>query len=168
MVRPKRSSPILTNAALREAAIRTIGENLDLGNGRTLKQYSQEIQSLRDAIAKYNSTLSTLDDLARTIKAAETKLRDSSEHMLLGVAAKYGKDSREYGQAGGVLKSERKRPLNTSKATTKATTKATAKKSSNPVIPTESILEETQPLVTLNGQSNVTSNGNGNGKTLVI
>jgi hypothetical protein len=80
--------------------------------------------------------------------------------MLLGVAAKYGKDSREYGQAGGVLKSERKRPS--------SPFKTTAKKASNPVLPAEPTLEETLPLITLNGQSNVTSNGNGNGKTLVM
>jgi DNA repair ATPase RecN len=159
MVRPKRSSDTLTNAEKREAAFRTIEENLDLGNGRTLEQYSSEIQSLRDAIATYNSTLSTLDNLSRDIKAAETKLRDSSEHMLLGVAAKYGKDSREYGQAGGVLKSERKRPK---------TSKGTAKKASNSVIPAEPILEEKLPLMPLNGQNTVTSNGNGNGKTLVV
>jgi hypothetical protein len=33
--------------------------------------------------------------------------------MLAGVAAKYGKDSDEYEKAGGVRKSERKRPTRT-------------------------------------------------------
>jgi DNA repair ATPase RecN len=156
MVRPKRSSNTLKNAEQREAGLRTIEETLDLGNGRTLKQYTQDIQSLRNAIATYNSTLSTLDNLSRDIKAAEANLRDSSEHMLLGVAAKYGKDSREYGQAGGILKSERKRPgaLKTTQKTAKL------------AVATEQAIE-TMPLLTFTSQNQVTSNGNGNGKTLV-
>jgi hypothetical protein len=158
MVRPKRSSNTLKNAEQREAGLRTIEEKLDLGNGRTLKQYSQDIQSLRDAIATYNSTLSTLDNLARDIKTAEIKLRDSSEHMLLGVAAKYGKDSREYGQAGGILKSERKRP---------GTLKTAQKSAKLAVAAIEQPIESTLPRLTLTSQNQVTSNGNGNGKTLV-
>jgi DNA repair ATPase RecN len=157
MVRPKRSSSTLKNAEQREAGLRTIEEKLDLGNGRTLKQYSQDIQSLRDAIATYNSTLSTLDNLSRDIKTAEAKLRHSSEHMLLGVAAKYGKDSREYGQAGGILKSERKRP-------------STLKTSRKSIKSVDSAIEqpiETLPIITVTSPNQVTSNGNGNGKTLV-
>jgi len=161
MVRPKRSSDVLQKAQRREAGLRTIEEKLDLGNGRTLSQYSQDIQELRDAIAIYNSTLSTLDDLARDIKAAELKLRESSEHMLLGVAAKYGKDSREYGKAGGTLKSERKRLLRQPKT-------VTAQTSRQPTA--EPTLRENLPLLNLNGQKNVSlnGNGNGNGKALVI
>ncbi len=34
----------------------------------------------------------------------ERKLSDMAEHMLLGVATKYGKSSVEYGMAGGVPK----------------------------------------------------------------
>lgn len=38
-----------------------------------------------------------------------------SERMLAGVAARYGKDSSQYEQAGGVRKSERKRPTRKTK-----------------------------------------------------
>lgn len=41
----------------------------------------------------------------------EKQLRDLSERMLIAVAAKYGKNSYEYEMAGGVRKSERKRPV---------------------------------------------------------
>ncbi|MHC5599596.1 MAG: hypothetical protein ACYTXC_27285 [Nostoc sp.] len=34
-----------------------------------------------------------------------------TEHMLLSVAAKYGKNSDEYKMAGGVRRSDRKRPV---------------------------------------------------------
>ena len=39
------------------------------------------------------------------------KLDELTTRMLAGVAAKYGKDSREYEQAGGTRTSERKTPL---------------------------------------------------------
>ena len=38
-------------------------------------------------------------------------MRDYSERILLAVAVKYGRDSNEYEMAGGVRKSERKRPV---------------------------------------------------------
>jgi hypothetical protein len=43
------------------------------------------------------------------IKELERSLGDLSEQMLIGVAFKYSKDSREYEMAGGVRKSERVR-----------------------------------------------------------
>jgi hypothetical protein len=41
----------------------------------------------------------------------ERELSDMAEHMLLGVATKYGKSSVEYGMAGGVPKKLRRRGL---------------------------------------------------------
>ena len=41
----------------------------------------------------------------------EKALRDLNERCLSGVAAKYRKDSSEYEKAGGMRKSERKRPV---------------------------------------------------------
>lgn len=50
------------------------------------------------------------------MQAAEDRLKDLSERVLLGVATRYGKDSDEYEMAGGIRKSERKRPLRRAKA----------------------------------------------------
>jgi uncharacterized protein YoxC len=110
MARLKRSSRTLQKAEKREAGLQSISPTLDLGNQLTLAKYADLIQSLRSQIATYNSDLSSLDDLSRQIKDAEQQMRNLSEQMLLGVAAKYGKDSGEYGKAGGVLKSEHRRP----------------------------------------------------------
>lgn len=110
MPRPKRSSPTLQNAEQREASLQSISLELDLGNNLTIRSYSSLIDTLRAKLANYNSTLSDLDDQARQIKDVEKQLRNLSEQMLLGVAAKYGKNSSEYGKAGGVPKSERRRP----------------------------------------------------------
>jgi hypothetical protein len=145
MARPKRSSEVLQKAEKRQAGLQAIDPTLDLGNGLTLDAYSILIEALRSQIAIYNTALSALDDQTRQIKSIEQQLRSLSEQMLLGVAAKYGKDSREYGKAGGVPKSERRRPR-----------KPTTDKSNAPL----------QPLVmalSTNGNGTESTNGNGTG-----
>jgi hypothetical protein len=109
MARPKRNSRVLAQAEQREAGLMTIDPNLMLNEELTLASYSALIQKLRSHVATYNATLSTLDGIAREIEDTEALLRDRSERMLSGVAAKFGKTSNEYGKAGGKLKSERRR-----------------------------------------------------------
>lgn len=154
MARPKRSSTVLQKAEKREAGLQSISGSLDLGNDLTLQTYTRRIQALRSQISTYNSTLSTLDDLSRDIKSAEQELRDLSEQMLLGVAAKYGKNSGEYGKAGGVPKSERRRPMRKKTEPATKSSQATAAKPTN--ADTFKAMSEPQP-----------TNGNGNGKVLV-
>jgi hypothetical protein len=111
--RQKRSSAALEQAIRRSAAIHSIDENLDLGNGLTLAKYDQLIRTAQGDIAIYNQTLSDTDRAGSTVKDDEKHLRDLSERMLIAVAAKYGKDSYEYEMAGGTRKSERKKPSKT-------------------------------------------------------
>ena len=111
MSRAKRSSRILEQAERRAAAMRSIDANLDLGNGLKLADYNQLIQAVREDIAAYNETLSLADKGSHQVKEGERKLRDLTELMLVGVAAKYGKNSAEYEMAGGTRKSARKKPV---------------------------------------------------------
>jgi hypothetical protein len=150
MARPKRSSVVLQKAEKREAGLQSISPTLNLGNELTLETYSALIETLRSQISNYNIALSTLDDYSRQIKQTEQQLRNLSEQMLLGIAAKYGKNSGEYGKAGGVPKSERRRPVR------KQTT--------------ESESELSQPMIiaaSTNGNTAASVNGNSNGKMLV-
>jgi hypothetical protein len=149
MARPKRSSVILQKADKRQAGLQSIDPALNLGNQLTLDTYSTLIETLRSQIATYNSALSTLDDQSRQIKETELQLRSLSEQMLLGVAAKYGKDSREYGKAGGTPKSERRRP------------------DRKEVTPSDQLLKPLAIAPSTNGKASELSNGNGNGKMLV-
>jgi hypothetical protein len=110
MGRQKRSSAALEQAERRSAAMRSIDENLDLGNGLKLADYDQLIQTVRGDIATYNELLSDSDRAGSAVKDGEKLLRDLSERMLIAVAAKYGKNSYEYEMAGGTRKSERKKP----------------------------------------------------------
>jgi hypothetical protein len=110
MSRRKRLSPVLERAELRASSMTSIEPSLDLGNGLTLETYWEAIQSLREKQNQYNTLLSNVDRIYNELLADERSLGEMSEHMLSGVKVKFGRDSHEYEMAGGVRRSERKRP----------------------------------------------------------
>ncbi len=107
----KRSSPVIETAQTRLASLSSIDPALDLGNGLTAAAYKTAVQDVQAKLDTYNVLLSQADEASNTLSAAEKELRSLSERMLAGVAVKFGKDSDEYEMAGGVRKSERKRPI---------------------------------------------------------
>lgn len=111
MARRKRTSQMLEKAVRRAAGINSIDPNLDLGNGLTLPTFSTLIETMQTKENAYNSALSNLDKLYREMLETERELGDMAEHMLLGVATRYGKSSVEYGMAGGVPKNQRRKKL---------------------------------------------------------
>lgn len=111
MVRRKRTSQTLEKAVRRAASLSSISPNLDLGNGLTLPAFSTLIETMRTRENEYNSALSNLDKLYREMLETESELGDMAEHMLLGVATRYGKSSVEYGMAGGIPKNQRHKRL---------------------------------------------------------
>ncbi|WP_341530853.1 hypothetical protein WKK05_17215 [Nostoc sp. UHCC 0302] len=111
MARKKRSSQVLEKAVRRAAGINSIGVNLDLGNGLTQPAFSTLIETMRTQENAYNTALSNLDKLYREMLETEDELADMAEHMLMAVGTRYGKSSVEYGMAGGVPKSQRRRGL---------------------------------------------------------
>ncbi|GET38899.1 hypothetical protein [Microseira wollei] len=111
MARRKRTSQVLEKAVRRLASISSIDPNLDLGNSLTLAEFSTLIETMQTKENAYNTALSTLDKLYREMLQTERELADMAEHMLLGVATRYGKSSVEYGMAGGVPKNQRRKRL---------------------------------------------------------
>ncbi|PSR19081.1 hypothetical protein C8255_03995 [filamentous cyanobacterium CCP3] len=109
-MRRKRLSIKLHKAEVRAASMDSIDQKLDLGNGQTLELYWEAINSLRMKQQEYNTLLSKVDSLYNDLLADERALGEMSEHMLSGVKVKFGRDSVEYEMAGGVRRSERKRP----------------------------------------------------------
>jgi uncharacterized protein YukE len=109
MARLKKTYTHYNSALTRLSAIKSIDAKLDLGNGLTVDTYEKAITEFSDKVNAYNTMLSQIDALLNEINDAEKSLKDLSERMLIGVAAKYGKNSNEYEQAGGVKKSERKK-----------------------------------------------------------
>ncbi|PSR16611.1 hypothetical protein C8255_16915 [filamentous cyanobacterium CCP3] len=110
MPRQKRTSKHLTLAEKRNAGTQSIAKDLDLGNGITTAAYTEAIENLRQKLHDYNESLSLVDQAANAVQDAEQVVRDFSERILTRVATRYGKDSDEYEMAGGVRKSDRKRP----------------------------------------------------------
>ncbi|AFY49848.1 hypothetical protein Nos7524_4077 [Nostoc sp. PCC 7524] len=107
MSRKKSTSPIIEKVELRCSGLRAIDPNMDFGDGRNLQNMSLIIDKLRTKIDGYNTALAVINSSKNEIKELEKVLGDLSEKMLIGVAFKYGKDSKEYEMAGGVRKSER-------------------------------------------------------------
>ncbi|NEQ24901.1 MAG: hypothetical protein F6K28_38555 [Microcoleus sp. SIO2G3] len=109
MSRLKRSSIIVDKAERRLAGLKSINATLDLGKGLSNQAFSALIETTRNRVAAYNTTLSLLDADRTAMLEAEKTLAELSEKMLIGVAFEYGKDSPEYEMAGGTRKSLRKR-----------------------------------------------------------
>jgi chromosome segregation ATPase len=117
MSRLKRTSKELEKARERANNLKSIDANLDLGSGMTLAAYQAGIASLQANLETYNNQVSALDAQANDLLAQEKAMAALSERMLDGVSLKYGKDSNAYEQAGGVRKSERKKPVRKPKTT---------------------------------------------------
>jgi hypothetical protein len=111
MSRRKRSSPMLKKAVRRAAGMNSIDPNLDVGNGLTLPTFSTLIERMQTKENAYNSALANVDKLYSEMLQTERELGDMTEHMLMGVGVKYGKSSIEYGMAGGVPKTQRRKGL---------------------------------------------------------
>jgi len=100
----------LEKGRTRLAAVKSISAELDLGNEITVPNYEAEINLLSTKLNKYNTALSTIDDLYNECIVQIDVLKDWNERILTGVATKYGKNSSQYEMAGGKKKSERKKP----------------------------------------------------------
>ncbi|TDP58858.1 hypothetical protein [Flavobacterium dankookense] len=94
----------------RLAGIKSIDPALDLGNDLNVANYEAQITKLNSNLGDYNTALSTVDDLYNVCIAQIDVLKDWNERILNGIASKYGKNSSQYEMAGGVKKSERKKP----------------------------------------------------------
>ncbi len=110
MARLKKFQSFYTQAVVRLAAIQSIDPKLDFGNELSVYSFANILGRLRSKLDEYNSMLSQMDELGNEAEAIEREVRDYHERMLTGVATRFGKNSNEYEMAGGVKKSERKRP----------------------------------------------------------
>lgn len=109
MGRLKRTSLVSEKADMRLQGIKSISATLDLGNGLSAAAFETMIEETQNILDQYNQMLSLLDEKVVILKNAEKQLAAFSERMMAGIAAKYGKDSAEYAQAGGTRKSDYKR-----------------------------------------------------------
>lgn len=106
MPRKIKESRALEKAESRVKGMQRIGEPIDLGNGLSLETYAAKTQSLRKQIEAYNAMQEALESARQEIARAEEELNDMSEHMLLGIAVRYGKQSKQYEFSGGTRKTK--------------------------------------------------------------
>lgn len=110
MTRQKRSSRVLDKAKSRLTGIQSISEKLVINKKLSAQTYNTHINVLTSKLDAYNKVLADADALQIEVNKAESLLANYSEQMLMGVGAEFGKNSAEYERAGGVRKSDRKRP----------------------------------------------------------
>jgi hypothetical protein len=93
MPRLRKPSSSTEKAVQRAAGIASISAAEDLGSGLTIAAFQTLIAQTQKAIADYNTALSAIEPLQNLVDQKERELAELSERMLIGVAAKYGKDS---------------------------------------------------------------------------
>ncbi|MEH2412740.1 hypothetical protein [Nostoc sp.] len=115
MSRQKRTSRILEKAQLRCSGLKSIVPNIKYDEYYSLEKLIESIDLLRNKLDVYNTALSVVDSSKTEIEDMEKNLSQLSEKMLMVVAIKYGKDSREYEMAGGVRNSDHIRKIRSSR-----------------------------------------------------
>jgi hypothetical protein len=106
MARQKRTSPVLRKAERRAAGVKSLKIDLDFGNSRSLASFLEAIEEMREKQDAYNQLLSSVDTAYVEMLEFEKTLADLTDHMLLDIASRFGRNSSEYEAAGGVRKSE--------------------------------------------------------------
>ena len=102
----KSASPAIEVAQARLTALKSIDPKLDLGSDLTVASYQAATQAVQAKLEAYHTLLSQADDAANVLRDAEKELNALNVRILLGVAAKYGKNSSQYEVAGGTRTSE--------------------------------------------------------------
>jgi hypothetical protein len=108
-MRKSRNSIVLEISKRRLERLRSIAPDLDFGDGMSIPNFNKAIDELDDLQAAYNQSLSILDGQLSIMKRKEDELREMRDRFLKLVGGKFGTDSIEFLNAGGVPKSERKR-----------------------------------------------------------
>ncbi len=117
MARTKKSAGAKIEAAQKRlAGMQSIEAKLDLGEGVSVTTFAATIKTVTDSLDAYNTMLSAIDAKANEIDEQIKAMNALSERALKGTGFKFGYDSSEYEMAGGVRKSERKRPTRKPKA----------------------------------------------------
>jgi hypothetical protein len=105
----KQRSRVLEKASARLGAMRSLGTDINFGNGLTFTDFEESIDRTREALLAYNTAIATYSQAQLAFMELERNLADLAERMLTGVATQYGKQSHQYEMAGGTRKGARRR-----------------------------------------------------------
>jgi hypothetical protein len=109
MPRQKRNSQIIEKAQRRLESLRSVDPFLNFGNNLSVSTYTEYIEQGHQAIAKYNTLLSMVDEAQQDLERLEQQIADISTRLLQSVGARYGKRSVEYMKAGGRPQSSKRK-----------------------------------------------------------
>jgi hypothetical protein len=93
MPRQKRNSQVIEKAQRRLESLRSVDPLLNFGNNLSVSTYTESIEQGQQAIAKYNTLLSMVDEAQQDLEALERTIADISTRLLQSVGARYGKQS---------------------------------------------------------------------------
>ena len=105
-----RTSKALEISRRRLERLKSIVPTPDFGTGFSIADFESKINELAIMQAEYNKARSDLDAQLTSLREEERELLDYRERILTAIAFVYGKDTPQYVAAGGIRKSERKRP----------------------------------------------------------
>ena len=105
-----RTSKALEISRRRLERLKSIVPTPDFGTGFSIADFESKINELAIMQAEYNKARSDLDAQLSSLREEERELLDYRERILTAIAFVYGKDTPQYVAAGGIRKSERKRP----------------------------------------------------------
>jgi hypothetical protein len=105
-----RTSKALEISRRRLERLKSIVPTPDFGTGFSIADFESKINELAIKQAEYNKARSDLDAQLTSLREEERELLDYRERILTAIAFVYGKDTPQYVAAGGIRKSERKRP----------------------------------------------------------
>jgi len=109
-MRPTKMSSTLEDGWRRLERIKAIDPLPNFGTGFGIADYEVNLNELKACLGSYNTCLGAADQYLTQLKMKEKSTRDMRERILTAIAFIYSKDSDEYVAAGGIRKSERKRP----------------------------------------------------------
>lgn len=107
--RRKQATPEIKELRQKIAGMKAIDPAFDAGNGVTLVAAEALLAGGEDKLEDYNQAIATADDKDNIFGAANKDIRGFNRKVLPAAGLKYGTDSSEYEQLGGVRDSDRKK-----------------------------------------------------------
>jgi hypothetical protein len=97
--------------------MKAIEDELDLENGVSVTAGEALLAETRAALEDYNSSLAVSDEKLNVFNAKDRQLCAYNKKILPAVGLKFGTDSNQYEQVGGIRESERRKPVRKGKET---------------------------------------------------
>ncbi|WP_394796553.1 hypothetical protein [Armatimonas sp.] len=109
-IRKRSSSPIVDQLRVRLSGMKSLSENLDLGDGVSVAVIDQLMIQSEAKLTIYNQKLAEADRISNELDTIDAQIKDLSSRVLAKVIGKFGRNSPEYEAVGGTRTSERKKP----------------------------------------------------------